>query len=389
MNPKGTILVVEDNAAMNNAICDILELAEYEVISAENGQEALEILRRRRPDLVLCDIMMPQMDGYTLLRHTRADERLRTLPFIFLTARSSDQDKRQAKTIGIEDYLVKPVEPEDLVLAVNNVMRRVQYLAQEAQGQMDDLRSQIVRTLQHEFRTPLTFILGYAEYLAEISQEQVDIDTLRLSTSAILEGGHRLQDLIEKFLMLSDIQFRPQLASSLELIDPVQIFRGVQGVTEASAAQAGLEVAVDLSKAKYQIAGEAKYLHKAILLMVENSIQYRRPDSRQVALRVVEDANHVGLQVVDDGRGISPEQVERLNQPFEQLDRDDRTIPGAGLSLALVRHIARLHGGHMSIESALGQGSVFTLWLPKPVQAPSELDTFLEEDADERLYGAG
>ena len=109
----GTVLVVEDNPAMNNAICDILELNNYKVHSAGNGKEALDILHKERPDVVLCDIMMPQMDGYTLLRHTRADDQLRTLPFIFLTARSSPEDKRQAKSIGIEDYLVKPVDPED------------------------------------------------------------------------------------------------------------------------------------------------------------------------------------------------------------------------------------------------------------------------------------
>ncbi len=366
-----TVLVVEDNPAMNNAICDILELNNYKVHSASNGKEALEILRTKRPDVVLCDIMMPQMDGYTLLRHTRADEQLRTLPFIFLTARSSPEDKRQAKSIGIEDYLVKPVDPEDLTVAVENALRRSQNLAQETQLQMDTLRNQIVRTLQHEFRTPLTFILGYAEYLAEVASDQLDLDTLRVSTSAILEGGHRLQDLVEKFLMLADIQYRQQLPGIAETLTAQQLLNNAVRAMEKEAQDAHLEIVCSTPDNQEKVAGDVRYLHRAILHLIENSIQYRRPESCKIWVSVASLDNYVGLQVADESRGISDSMVRRLQRPFEQAERDDRTVPGAGLSLALIQHIARLHGGYLDISSREGIGSTFTLWLPRPIP-PSE-----------------
>jgi two-component system, sensor histidine kinase and response regulator len=362
-----TVLVVEDNPAMNNAICDILELNSYRVRSAHNGQEALNYLQTERPDVILCDIMMPHMDGYTLLRHTRADERLRTLPFIFLTARSSEDDRRQAKTIGIEDYLVKPVDPEDLTIAVENALRRSRNLAIETQSQMDSLRNQIVRTLQHEFRTPLTFILGYAEYLAEIADDQIDLETLKLSTHAILEGGHRLQDLVEKFLLLADIQYRQHLPGREEHLSAHQMLKNATSNMTKAAAEVSMEILVEPAPESDTIIGEISYLYRAVIHMIENSIQYRRPQSKQIWLSVAVAENYIGLRVADDGKGISPTMLQLLQRPFEQVKRDDRTVPGAGLSLALIQHIARLHGGYLEIESEEGKGSTFTLWLPRPL----------------------
>src|SRR4051812_31020176 len=156
---NASILVVEDNPDLNTAICEILESYGFKVNSANNGSEALERLKRQIPDAILCDIMMPSMDGYTLLKHARADAQLRTLPFIFLTARTSMADQRMAKEIGIEDYLTKPVDSRNLVVAINNALRRRQLMKDEMQQQMDALRNRIVGLLQHEFRTPLTFVL--------------------------------------------------------------------------------------------------------------------------------------------------------------------------------------------------------------------------------------
>lgn len=126
-----SILVVEDNPDLNTAICEILESYGFRVSSAANGVEALDRLKRVVPDAILCDIMMPGMDGYTLLKHARADTQLRTLPFIFLTARTSLDDQRRAREIGIEDYLTKPVDSRNLVVAINNALRRRQIMQEE------------------------------------------------------------------------------------------------------------------------------------------------------------------------------------------------------------------------------------------------------------------
>ncbi len=362
-----TILVVEDNQAMNSAICDILEMSDFHVLTASDGVEGLDIMQQQRPDLVLCDIMMPRMDGYALLQHTRSDEQLRTVPFIFLTARSSAQDRRQAKRIGIEDYLIKPVDSQDLLLAISNVLRREEYAISQAEKQVDRLRSEIVSALQHEFRTPLTFILGYAELLAESPPESVDIETLRSSAAAILEGGRRLQDMIEKFLLLADMQHRQELPDSVTAVDTLVLLAELAQHFDSEARKAGLNFSLTSEMDHTSILAEPAYVRIAIERLIENAIYYRREKSSRIDLSVVAIEGYLGLQVADDGRGIPAQELAALRNPFAQIDRGNRVAPGAGLGLALVNTVARLHGGYLQIESEVGQGSAFTLWLPRPI----------------------
>ncbi len=348
------------------AICDILDLSEYAILSAGDGVEALAVMRRTRPDVVLSDIMMPRMDGYSLLKHARSDEQLRTVPFIFLTARSSVQDERHAKSIGIEDYLVKPVDAQDLLLAVENVLRREQNTLISTERQVTQLRNQIVSALQHEFRTPLTFILGYAELLAESPPETVDVETLRASTSAILEGGRRLQNMIEKFLLLADMQYRRELPNSVTPADMTLLLASEAQTHSRAAQEAGLNFSLECEVDDPTILVESSYVRQAIGHLIDNAIQYRRPTSAHIRLIVIESESYLGVQIQDDGRGIPADKLSALHDPFDQIDRENRITPGVGLGLALVRHIAQLHGGYLQIESVVGKGSTFTLWLPLP-----------------------
>lgn len=360
------ILVVEDNVAINVAICDILELHGFRTLTARDGNEALEILADRRPDVIVCDIMMPGMDGYSLLRRTRQTAQLRTIPFIFLTARASEEDIRQAKRIGIEDYLIKPINPEDLILAVENALRRAENAKRETQRQMENLRNQIVGTLQHEFRTPLTFIMGYAEYLNELIGSDRELDALQTSVSAILEGGQRLQDLIEKFLLLADVQERYELPQPTARISLRGVILTAVRRYEEAAEKADLILQIEEEQSDVEIDCDPDYLNEALSRLLDNAIVYRRPDSRNVWISVLRDEGEqmAGICVRDEGRGIPTDQLDDLRSPFEQVERANRNQPGAGLSLALVHHIARLHGGRLEIESQEESHSTFVLWLP-------------------------
>lgn len=376
MNPSQehlstTILVVEDNVDLNMAICEILESYNFVAHSAKDGYEALTWLKVNKPDMILCDIMMPGMDGYTLLKHTRADTELRTLPFIFLTARTSVADQRLAKEIGIEDYLTKPVDSNDLIAAINNALRRRQIMQDEMQTQMNALRDRIVAILQHEFRTPLTFVLGYSEYLLDVTKGNFNIDELRTSASAILDGGRRLQQLIETFLLLAELQNRTLKPEEVVRVDANGFMREIVQESEKRVNEAKLMVEIRLSPNEPMVYADSEMLREALRRLLDNAVRYRRPESKTIWLSVEQLSTYVGLRVRDEGRGIPPEMVERFATPFEQFDRDNRTEPGAGLSLALIRHVAHLHGGSLEIESEYGHGSTFTLWLPIAVEALS------------------
>jgi DNA-binding response OmpR family regulator len=112
------ILVIEDHPRMRENIALLLQLAEYEVVSAADGRRGVELAGTEKPDLVLCDVMMPGMDGYSVLRALREDKTTAKLPFIFLTARGEHADQRAGLERGADDYLTKPVTKEELLAAV-------------------------------------------------------------------------------------------------------------------------------------------------------------------------------------------------------------------------------------------------------------------------------
>jgi len=132
MTMRGTILVVDDQIEMLAGIQLTLETAGYRVLTVCDGHLALEQLQRESVDLILADIAMPQMNGYQLYEHIRNDPHLVRIPFLFLTARAMASDIRYGKALGVDDYLIKPIKPEDLLAAVEGRLRRARDLAQAA-----------------------------------------------------------------------------------------------------------------------------------------------------------------------------------------------------------------------------------------------------------------
>ncbi len=128
MQSKSKILLIEDNAEMRENLTEILELAEYDVKSAEDGLIGIQYARQFRPDIILCDIMMPNLDGFGVLKIIQQDESLKHLPFIFLTAKSEKEDFRKGMNLGAEDYLVKPFEDSDLLQIVENKLKKYKEL---------------------------------------------------------------------------------------------------------------------------------------------------------------------------------------------------------------------------------------------------------------------
>ncbi len=116
--PKSKILIIEDQAPMRRNVALMLQLEGYETCTAENGRAGIETARREKPDLILCDVMMPEVDGYGVVQALREDDAFATTPFIFLTAKSDHADVRAGMNFGADDYLTKPVVRDDLLAAV-------------------------------------------------------------------------------------------------------------------------------------------------------------------------------------------------------------------------------------------------------------------------------
>lgn len=128
------ILVIEDQAPMRRNIALMLEMEGFEVFTAANGRTGVEVALEKRPDLVICDVMMPELDGHGVVQRLRAEETTATVPFIFLTARSDKGDVRIGMNFGADDYLIKPVVREDLLAAVETRLARAEAIEARVQA---------------------------------------------------------------------------------------------------------------------------------------------------------------------------------------------------------------------------------------------------------------
>jgi two-component system sensor histidine kinase/response regulator len=360
------VLVVEDDPLMAQGIADILTVEGYRVEAVPNGRAALMKMRSKTPNLVLSDIMMPEMDGYDLCALVRATPEWRTLPFIFLTALGQKVDRRRGLELGADRYLVKPLEPDDLLLAVRNGLQRAADHRAETAAAISDLRTTMLATLNHEFRIPLTYIMGYSQLLAD-EGIKMDQDSFRLCVRSLCHGVDRLRRLVENVLTLTQIdsgelktlvQMFPQRTDHISDVAS-SVVRSRQA--EAEARQVRLETQVTTGLPALAISTD--YVSQIIDHLLDNSIKFSKAGGT-VTLTVSRTDQGAELSVSDDGIGIRTDALAWVFDGFRQVDRPLQEQQGAGLGLAIVRGLAEAHGGSVTIESAPDTGTTATVYLP-------------------------
>jgi DNA-binding response OmpR family regulator len=203
-NERGecSILVVDDNHEVLEALRRVLEAHHYRVQCATTAGEAQRLLLKNPPNLILSDLLMPDKDGFSFYEHVRKSTVLHDIPFIILTGAESPELRLQAHREGCDDYLLKPIDPDELLAVVEGKLQRARQLKEVSARRMQVLHRRIIHTLSHEFRTPLVSIQAGAELLSERIDAEGD-PTAKLVLDAIHEGGKRLQRLVEDFMLLT------------------------------------------------------------------------------------------------------------------------------------------------------------------------------------------
>lgn len=362
---KEQILIVEDDLAMSNGIRDVLDMAGYRVQAAENGQEALHILEYFRPDLIISDIMMPEMDGFELLDQVRRRSEWAMIPFIFLTAKGQRTDILAGKKLGADDYLVKSVDLDDLLVVVRAKLDRAMVMRQQARVEMESLKNNILNMLSHEFRTPLTYITGYVDLLQEGGWS---VDDLEKFLARIKGGSQRLNRLVEDFLLLvrfetDDAREAYELEKSSFSAWGSLINRTFSALREAADAQQ-VELQADIQPDVPPIIAHEGFVENAVLRVVDNAIRFSREGGGHALVRVQAAPPGVVVSIADDGIGIPAAELPRMFDKFHQVNREKMEQQGAGIGLAIVRGIVELHGGSVECQSQEGQGTTIILRFP-------------------------
>ena len=364
---KQCVLVVEDHEPLLAAVQGVLESEGYTVMTAADGEQALQVMEGTSPDLIVADIMMPKMDGYAFYEQVRAHSEWVQIPFIFLTAKAERDDILRGKSLGAEDYLTKPFDPEELLVAVKSRLARAGAIQKAAETEFEELKSQIVTVLSHELRTPLTYVVGYTD-LALDDLSSLSVEQLQEMLERVKRGGDRLTRLVEDFLCLIQLD-TGQAAAEVKRLTAVH--RDLGEIVEETAMMWQERAAfrkVDL-ETKVQPDLPPVRLCKPFFVdslgrLVGNAIKFSREEGNRVLIAAREEDGWVEVAVIDQGVGIPSEEIEHLFERFRQIGREELEQQGTGLGLAITRELIQLQGADITVKSSLGGGSTFTIRLP-------------------------
>jgi signal transduction histidine kinase len=360
------LLVVEDDLNILYSLREILTISGYSVQTARNGADGLDALRRGyEPALILSDIDMPRMNGYEFFDQVRANAQWINIPFVFLSAQADRSDIRRGKALGADDYLTKPFDTEDLLVTIKSKIRRHAQLEAAHDQQMASLKTTILATLSHEFRTPLTYISTYAEM---VKDKDLSSEEFKSFMQGVRSGSERLQKLVEDFIFLVELQTgeAQQLFEKRKVkfaMLPLLLQKAIADYLGLAATkQVQLVEAFPAELPAVWV--DRDYVLNAVKRLLDNAIKFSKPGGGTVTMLAQVTNGQVLIQVKDEGIGLKPSELARVFDVFVQIDRAKMQQQGSGSGLAIANGIARMHGGALTATSAEGVGSVFTMSLP-------------------------
>jgi signal transduction histidine kinase len=359
------VLIVDDDNNVLEGVADLLEINGYEVWTAEHGQHALELMQTRSPDMIVSDIMMPVMDGYEFYERVRRNPSWIPIPFIFLSARGQPVDVRRGRELGVDEYVVKPFDPQDLLVIIDNRWRRTQEIRRVTRDDVERMKKQMINVMGHELKTPLTYIYGYINLIRDERASLGEQDLVEMLES-VERGAERMKRLIDDLLFLIKLDggvFQDELRFGLREFDLVQAVKEVLDEMAPLAEEGKITLGVEVPE-KLELTSMRVYVKDIIRRLVDNGIKFSHAGTGNVTVRVWEEDDCTRIDVVDNGIGIHPDDQKVIFERFQQIDRDDLEQQGTGLGLSISREILELMGGEIWVTSAPGEGSTFSVSFP-------------------------
>jgi two-component system, sensor histidine kinase and response regulator len=365
------ILVIEDDTNLRDVIIEWLTLEGYEAFGTGDGVEGINMAFRNLPDLIVCDITMPSLDGHGVLFDLRSNPATLDTPFIFLTARASHEDIRKGMELGADDYITKPFTRLELLQAIQARLERKALQAQHYQQQLGQwqeafnhereqrlLKSKLVAMFSHDFRNPLSVIMwsinilrNYPDRLDEPRRQK----HLKRADASVRELFNMLDDmLVVSQIEAANFKFSPELLNVGEFLQ--QLVEGFQLIHSETHSLVFKNYCAD------SVMTDTRLLRQIAGNLISNAIKYS-PHDGEVQVLLDNHEQHLHLIVQDQGIGIPEEDQALLFTTFQRASNVGK-VHGTGLGLAIVKQAVDLHGGDISLESKMGLGTTVTVRIP-------------------------
>ena len=425
MAAQANILIVEDSPTQTKLLRLILEEYGYTVDAAPNGVKALECVRRRKPDLIITDIVMPEMDGFALCTALKSDPDFNLIPIVLLTSLSDPEDVIKGLQAGADNFLTKPYEDTFLISCIQNVFANLElrkdrssdseveimfagkkYFINSNRMQIIDLllstyenavqknnelhkahndlmaahhqlehknielekvneeKTRFLSVAAHDLRNPLTIIYTTADLITEELKEKTSKETIEF-LEMIKQSSKFMRDLIEELLDVSVID-SGNLSLYLEPVDIMELIRNNVSLNRVIAGRKQITVEFNPIKDLPVFQLDRKKIEQVMNNLISNAIKYSYPNSLVTIDTTCEQGNLI-ISVHDTGQGIPPAEMDRLFKPFPRLSV--KTTSGessTGLGLVIVRKIVEAHNGKVWAESRLKVGTTFSISIPIP-----------------------
>jgi two-component system, sensor histidine kinase and response regulator len=368
---KPYILLVDDTEANLRVLGPLLRAEGWAVAAATRGQQALDIIAQRRPDLVLLDVMMPEMDGFEVCRRLRADPGLRDLPVLFITALTEEDDIVRGFREGGQDYIVKPFRQAELVarvrthLALRQATRRAEKQAADL-AQLNADKDRFFSIIAHDLRSPLAGLLGLSETLAA-NLSAFTPEEVGEAADEMAKCSRNLFQLLENLLEWSQLQ-TGRMECRPDRVELTAVLKELAELFGPAVQQKDLKLKLDLKRVTAWV--DHRMLQTIIRNLISNAIKFI-PVGGTITLRCGLRDGWAMAEFHDTGLGIPSDQLVNLFGGSATPASRSGTAGerGTGLGLVLCRELLDRSHGSISAISTPGLGSTFTILVPLPAEA--------------------
>lgn len=371
---KSSILVVDDTPVNLRVLTEMLKRYGFTVYSASGGPPALDIVQSTPLDLILLDIKMPDMDGYTVCEKIKADPRFGDIPVIFISALTDIDDLVKAFDAGGVDYITKPFKFREVLVRVEThlTLRRQRHQIEELREKdrqyfesLTALREQFIRAATHDLKNPLASVVGYTSLL-EAHSPVADDEIVQSVIKGIRYGSQKMRQLVTDMLDLL------QMESGIKLfLTSVSINNFLQDCLKefyvlAQEKQIVLTLVPLAEDVEMEL--DIKWIGRVMGNLVSNAVKYT-PNTGKIEVVAKTSGSSLEIQVRDTGLGIPVKDLDKIFGAFYRVrEKQHMQVEGTGLGLSIVRAIIEQHNGRIQVASVLGKGSVFTVTLSRKTE---------------------